>query len=104
MSVDPWAGLHVTGLCVGVGDYRHEDKLDNAVRDAEEVNKRLNSVPNCCSALLENPALPRELLRKIIECLQKPGLREKPPELCQALSVLLCGTRDPAQLEGVSGA
>jgi len=81
MNVDPWAGLHVAGLCVGVGDYRHEDKLDNTVRDAEEVNKRLNSVPNCYSALLENPAWSRDLLRKIIECLQEPGLREKPPEL-----------------------
>ena len=80
-SVDPWAGLHVAGLCVGVGNYRYLDKLDNAVRDAQEVNKRLNSVPNCYSALLENPAWPRDLLRKIIQCLQEPGLREKPPDL-----------------------
>ena len=82
MSVaDPWAGLHVAGLCVGVGNYRYEDTLHNAVRDAEEVNKKLNSVPNCHSAFLENPSTTSELLRKIIACWQEPGLREMPPEL-----------------------
>jgi hypothetical protein len=52
MSVEPWAELYVTGLCVGVGNYRYEDKLDNTVRDVEEVNKRLNSVSNCYQILI----------------------------------------------------
>ncbi len=46
MSVDPCPGLHVVGLCVGVGNYRYEDKLDKAVRDAEDVNKKIKSVTN----------------------------------------------------------
>jgi hypothetical protein len=77
----PWTGLHVVGLCVGVGNYRYEDKLDNAVRDAEEVHKKLKSVPNCYSTFLENPSTSSELLRKIIACLKETGLREIPPEL-----------------------
>ncbi len=39
-------------MCVGVGNYRYEDKLDNTVRDAEEVNKKLKSVTNCYSTFL----------------------------------------------------
>jgi hypothetical protein len=90
MSVDPWAGLHVAGLCVGVGNYRYEDKLDNTVRDAEEVIKILivtkssNPWPKCYSIFLVNPSTSSELFRKIITWLIEPGLREVPeipPEL-----------------------
>ncbi len=67
-------------MCVGVGNYRYEDKLDNTVRDVEEVNKKLKSVPNGYSTFLENPSTSSELFKKIISSLKEPGLPEIPPE------------------------
>ena len=36
-----WRSLRVAGLCVGVDGYQHMSRLQNAVRDAEAVNKEL---------------------------------------------------------------
>ncbi len=76
-----WAGLRVAGLCIGVGEYKHLGALNNAVRDAEQVNARLNNVPSCRSDIVKDPKTKIELKSKIRKRLEEPRLQEKPPEL-----------------------
>jgi hypothetical protein len=76
-----WAGLRVAGLCIGVGKYTHLGALNNAVRDAEQVNAKLNTVPSCRSDIVKDPKTKIELVRKIRKRLEEPRLQEKPPEL-----------------------
>jgi hypothetical protein len=90
-----WAGLRVAGLCIGVGEYKHLGALNNAVRDAEQVNAKLNTVPCCRSDIVKDPKTKTELKTKIRKRLEEPRLQEKP---------LLCGACIRTRGQGVSGA
>jgi hypothetical protein len=68
-------------MCIGVGEYKHLGALNNAVRDAEQVNAKLNDVPSCRSDIVKDPKTKIELVRKIRTLLEEPRLQEKPPEL-----------------------
>ena len=50
-----WGALRVAGLCIGVGKYTHCEALSNAVKDAEQVNAKLNDVPKCRSGIVKDP-------------------------------------------------
>lgn len=76
-----WAGLRVAGLCVGVDQYEHMGHLNNAVRDASYIHKRLKAAPGCHSAVLSAPATAGELLRTVRHHVQDRGLLENPPAL-----------------------
>jgi hypothetical protein len=76
-----WGKLRVAGLCVGVDDYQHLRKLQNAVRDAEAVSNALRSVPGCYSEAIRNPKTATELRHQLRTHLQEPDLAKHPPEL-----------------------
>ena len=83
-----WRSLRVAGLCVGVDDYQQDSqrelqfcKLENAVRDAEAVDKALRRVPGCYSAAIRNPKTAKELRYQLRTHLQEPDLAKAPPEL-----------------------
>jgi len=76
-----WAGLRVAGLCVGIDKYTHAGNLNNASRDAEAMNERINSSPGCQSANLCAPATVGALLRGIRHHAQDAGLQQNPPKL-----------------------
>jgi hypothetical protein len=73
--------LRVAGLCVGVDDYQHLRKLQNAVRDAEAVSNALRSVPGCYSEAIRNPKTATELRHQLRTRLQDPDLAKHPPQL-----------------------
>ncbi len=83
-----WHSLRVAGLCVGVDDYQQDSqrelqfcKLENAVRDAEAVDKALRRTPGCNSAAIRNPKTATELRYQLRTHLQEPDLAKDPPEL-----------------------
>ena len=75
-----WGALRVAGLCIGVDKYKHIGTLSNAVRDAEQVNAKLNAVPKCRSDVVLNPTSKMDLKAKIRKRLQEPSLQAQPPE------------------------
>ena len=76
-----WGALRVAGLCIGVGKYTHIGPLGNAVRDAEQVNAKLNAVPRCRSGIVKDPKTQIDMLSSVRRFLDDPRLREEPPEL-----------------------
>ena len=42
-------------MCIGVANYKYMSVLNNPVRDAEQVNKKLNAVPKCRSDTVIDP-------------------------------------------------
>ena len=65
-----------------MGKYTHIGPLGNAVRDAEQVNAKLNAVPRCRSNIVKDPKTPMDMVRSVRTFLDEPRLREEPPELC----------------------
>jgi hypothetical protein len=61
--------------------YKYMSVLDNAVRDAEQVNKKLNAVPKCRSDIVLDPISKMFLKKKIRDTLQETRLQAKPPDL-----------------------
>ena len=49
-----WGGMRIAWICVGVDDYRYIDKLKHAVRDATAVHRKIKSIPNCQSMLIQS--------------------------------------------------
>ena len=76
-----WGNLRVAGLCIGVDDYQHMGQLQNAVRDAETVNRALRRMVGCYSEAIHNPKTATELRHQLRTHLQKPDLAKEPPEL-----------------------
>jgi len=84
-----WARLRVAGLCIRVDEYLHIGNLNNAVRDAEAVCKRLQATPNCYAAQIVDSGVTSkavtstavDLLRSVRRRLQEPGLLQDPPAL-----------------------
>ena len=65
-----WGALRVAGICIGVCNYKYMSVLNNAVRDAEQVNKKLNAVPKCRSDTVLDPTTKMDLKNKIRNRLQ----------------------------------
>ena len=80
-NTSDWDALRVAGMCIGVGNYKYIGPLENAARDTEEVNKKLNVVPRCRSDIVLDPTTKADLLAKIRKQLEEHGLRGMPPEL-----------------------
>jgi hypothetical protein len=76
-----WSKLRVAGLCIGVDNYQHMGQLQNAVRDAEAVNKELRRMPGCYSEAILNPKTATELRHQLRTHLQETDLAKHPPEL-----------------------
>jgi hypothetical protein len=76
-----WRSLRVAGLCVGVDDYQHMRRLQNAVRDAEAVNKELKRIKGCYSEVIRNPTTATDLLHQLRQRLKEPDLVKHPPQL-----------------------
>jgi hypothetical protein len=69
-----WGALRVAGMCIGVCNYKYMSVLNNAVRDAEQVNKKLNAVPKCRSDTVIDPTTKVDLKKKIRQGLQESCL------------------------------
>jgi hypothetical protein len=76
-----WGSLRVAGLCIGVDDYQHMVQLQNAVRDAEAVNRALRRMVGCYSEAISNPKTATELRHQLRTHLQEPDLAKYPPQL-----------------------
>jgi hypothetical protein len=76
-----WGSLRVAGLCIGVDKYKHIGTLSNAVRDAEQVEAKLNAVPRCRCGIVKDPKTQIDMLSRVRTFLDDPRLREEPPEL-----------------------
>jgi hypothetical protein len=78
-----WRGLRVAGLCVGVDEYDNTSHLQNAVRDAGDIHKKLKGAPRCHSILVPNSKTVSKgsLLRFIGDCLEEPDLHKDPPQI-----------------------
>ena len=89
-----WRSRRVAGLCVGVDDYQHMGQLQNAVRDAEAINKELGRMPGCYSEVICNPETATELLHQLRTRLKSPDLPRKRKRKTQPLAFcILLGTR-----------
>jgi hypothetical protein len=80
-AASDWGALRVAGICIGVCNYKYMSVLNNAVRDAEQVNKKLNTVPKCRSDIVLDPTTKMDLKKKIRNTLQETRLQAKPPDL-----------------------
>ena len=76
-----WGALRVAGLCIGVDKYKHIGTLSNAVRDAEQINAKLNAVPRCRSGIVKDPETQMKMVSSVRTFLDEPRLREEPPGL-----------------------
>jgi hypothetical protein len=89
-----WRSRRVAGLCIGVNDYQHMAQLQNAVRDAEAINKELRRMPGCYSEVICNPETATELLHQLRTRLKSPDLPRKRKRKTQPLAFcILLGTR-----------
>jgi len=74
-----WADLHVAALCIGLSRYQQLAKLPNALKDAKDFEKAVNSLPNCRAELLDDVKNSTDLVKRIKKFLQ--NLQPSPPNV-----------------------